>query len=1566
MKKAGKIVAYLLVLVMLASCFTGFGTKSEEVKATDSNGNFVVLEIVPHEDMGTFGYLVAGQEAEFDRTWFTNEITKANSNLKNFMTTNGLWDAASNKSTDYFRTQMGVTKSVDVVVKTPADLEEDSSIIDEADFIVINQTVPSALQASGKTQTAKFYANDFDNWDTILKIFEKIAGVKGNPIPYFIDYQIYYSIVTSNNTNYWVDNIREKEYKNKEIAGFSVSNATQNASGMGYVYADKISLLDREGEAAVTGFGQPSNYVVGYANSSVSIHYYSGSRLFIYKLFRLLATTNPATLYGLYFLTNDDSYGIDIESGDLFGIGPKQENANPTRHNARFPFEYWSEGLLMPWFATNSSGSVTTTMSTMNWFDPKSENPFSDFAKVIGGQKGSGVVYNSTSLGVVKAFNPSSDGGAGGGGSDVPSGDSVNIGVTEVEGVATAVTGAVDASHDSGDGATAAENVTDKNAARALYIYNKTGSDVSNWYIKIHIEGLESFSTYWAENSTVSADLDNDIITITGTGSLSNNGKVLIKFACGAANPFAYYIVLPTPSPTPDPEPDDDFVDVDDDEDYVFLDSFLDVNNDYHPYRFLVITDSSVSGTINRSMIADMVSYANKKGIGLAGGIQIDCISKYHMEDYAIDLNSTYDGIYNGTTGLSTAALSRYNKYTKTSKYTSDGRNKLIKRFKSLLNNSPLGVVYNTTPQEYYTNFLTTFNSFNAGTGGTIQSLVNGDLTVPGDENYINSDSYNATHNSKTLDFDFTVYGGGSTITATLYVDKNHNDLYDDDLAYSIAKADDYSSTNNRHFSDQIPVETVLEANYVGGFGWKIVISDGTNSVSKIGYSAFKKTGNTAKKIKILQVYPTHYKTQYGDQTSGSMLLASNPLLILPTDSERGTTNLSTTYSYNDDYDDLVEHFNNKLQVDTCTTAVDRLLNSSEVDQNPSHKLSLTDGGGTDIIGNASLMQYFIDKLVDYDLSVTRYSVFGFSNACDGSDPQIVYNPKTKKLGVALKESEMTAEQKQNAEKITNPDGSLRYGYTAIKLRLDTTKVTYGGEQVDKWKTETVTWFDGDHPKYLVDSISNKIYGERLSYDYGVKYYGKKVNISTNPESEEWVEGDTILSLTEDFDLLVLGFGFNMDYMGAKALQNIQSYLAANGPTLAGYGTVTLSSNNNLGRGIASYLGMYSDFSDYTSGDDAKKATFLSHVTADNKTSTSVAQPGKSTGCETQMIINDTLFSHYPFRVNQYMMKSNAAQSPMKLDLDTYKDIVVSHAMYMTSGSANNYSNWGDSKENYYLYKKGNITYCGFGDTMANTSTGQQGMTLPLMENVLVVNALVTASNADSGGDADLAWFKITDADRSELQVPIQDDELTKAGVTIWKDAAYTDFDSLGIAGYKKDDDITVAEQALKSGSIVKKTEKIGEVTYTYYYRRIKYKAKSALGEAYLDIKDAKGVSLMGSVKTVGSETVTIPGIKIYKEGESDPINKKNSAGNGQGMYKIDENTVYYLEIPITPTDPIYVKSGSHEKLGFNVSKTVDSDDIDFFNIVLTLYAENESTGNLDVVENHLLTNIRRLVYPLQ
>ena len=190
MKKAERIVSYLLVLALITALLSGLGyAKSDVVEAKADDDTFNVLEIVPVENMATFGYMVAS----WTNSNFASKAAAVSNynNFKSYIQDAGLGtvDGSTLESTDYFNTQvLGLAEDdaldIRVTTTTPSDSDLISKV-NSADFIIINETVPSALRI-GTQKTFNDSGCKFTDAQ-VLAIFKKIAGVGGQtPVPYII------------------------------------------------------------------------------------------------------------------------------------------------------------------------------------------------------------------------------------------------------------------------------------------------------------------------------------------------------------------------------------------------------------------------------------------------------------------------------------------------------------------------------------------------------------------------------------------------------------------------------------------------------------------------------------------------------------------------------------------------------------------------------------------------------------------------------------------------------------------------------------------------------------------------------------------------------------------------------------------------------------------------------------------------------------------------------------------------------------------------------------------------------------------------------------------------------------------------------------------------------------------------------------------------------------------------------------------------------------------------------------------------------------------------------------
>ncbi len=863
------------------------------------------------------------------------------------------------------------------------------------------------------------------------------------------------------------------------------------------------------------------------------------------------------------------------------------------------------------------------------------------------------------------------------------------------------------------------------------------------------------------------------------------------------------------------------------------IESFKNDKNDYHPYRYILTVSDTY--TNNRSVIADMVKEANSKGIGLPNGIEIKCMSSQQFENLNVSPTETYDGVFTNTTDL-------------------------LNNFKSLLGNS-VGVDYITLPTEYYTNFKPSFVNEN----GWASYIGSGDIKVTGNKNYINDDAH---PNKRSLDFKFRLSGADS-YNISLYVDVNGNCKYESTEIITLK-----SAFTGDTFEESVELKQFygdeVGSKFVGAFAWRLVIKGGSKTTVYDGVSAVR-NAEGKNLIKILQIYPTDYSLKYGEDYKYS----SNPALILPTKSEITSIGNVNSLSPVTQFNAVKSTFSGKIKIDVATAGEDH---PTSVSSDQTVNISGSDDTKRNhIIIDSSLFYYYLSKLEDYEIDVTRYSVYKFNNTND-----IVYNANTGRLGLA------------DGEQKTNLNGSLRYGYTYMQLGIGS-----------DYQTKEVTWTEGKLKKYLIDETNSLIYGERSTEDGKVTYYGA---------SEHGANGEPCKGTSEEneFDILMLGFGSTMDYMKDTKITLIKTYLENGGAAFIGNGTVTMAPNNTLGKQIASVIGMKSSSSAQSGYDYVLNAAIPIMVT------------------------NDTILSHYPYSVEKYMRASGGSKQPLELDYSGEDVPVVAFAKYNSGHS--DYGVWGDAKHNYYVYKKGNITFCGFGSTFPKAKIDQVGGIMTLAETLMIVNALVAASRFGSGGIPSDPYMNCIDPDRSVIGETLMEDDYE------WyhfKDSIYTDYDSYGIAKFQASSD-TVFNTPIDSTGM--KPE--GFTDTTTNVRWIPYKAKLATEDG-------------GYVEFFTTDGKKLP-IVMYKYNESTKVfNKLDPVSGTTNKYVIATKGIYYIGVPLDPA--AYSGVGSSTKLGFSIDKNTAANNIDMFAIKMNLKDGDTSTSK--IVETHTIMMIRRVLY---
>ncbi len=1487
MKKAARIVSYLLVFTLVTSLFSAVGGKEQKASANVTAGIFTILEIVPHEDMGTVGYLVPDTAFE---NYYQPKLDADNKVVKDedgntvyvehpevaYMTRGGKSKsqnaAASGSdfykflvdggygtytlhtyvnnagepyeayaySSDYFATNVlapaGASGDIKLLTRTPGTLKQKD--IDAADMIIINETVPNDLKVGTGTYNARFEDDDKFTWEMVYAIFKKIAGVESDPVPYVID-----GSMGRPSAAYWDDvrtyNITNPFVSNKLNTKFSA------------IKADQVDIMENSSELGQELDGNSYNHM--------------GSNKPSFKLFKLLSAINPATLYGLYFVYNDDSYGIDPITGDLIVTGVE---ANSLVHVYALgdKYSWWGDKYLWPLYLGNSSGTYdySYAMSQMNWLDSASWDYTNGFRYVIGkdenDSKGNGIAYKD-GKGIFSLFSASS----GGGGVDLSS------------------------FNDIGD------NVSVTYSSGNFSITNKTSASYNNWKVSFKVSGLSDFA-YYGSDYQVHATKSGNVITFYSSekpfgpsgltslgGNLNPNNITIVHPGSGSSLTEIAQVVKNIADGT--------------------------VSNDYHPYNYLIVTghngSSSVGASVNRSVIAEMVNYANENGKGLVGGLRVDCVSDLNFAGLSGDFSPNYDSVF--VVDSSTT------------------RDTITDQFETDFDTGYVGVSYSKLPAEYYSGINMKFRNQDGA-----QYYPTGTNSIPGNKNFINDDDYPA---KRSLDFKFKIIGSG-TYEVKVYVDKNGDDVFAESESVTLSP----TSEGGKVYDTYADLNTLLEKDFVGGFAWKLVITPlgGSHKITKVGYSAIRKTGNGTHTIKILQIVPTDYTSYWGTERTGDT--TTNPFLLIPTKSEVAaagkitekfpsilatmTVDSTEGYKYSDSF---LGHFSGKMSVRTSNlnltsskynTSTGAFTGStSDVPASMSTLTYSTDKRSQNILSNAALLEYYIENLSDFDIDCDRYSVYDFNKAV--FDDEIVYYPISKKIGKTT-DIPIINDNADDAHK-------QRYLYDPAILGVNT--------------TDTVNWGGTSKKKYLADEATGWIYGERESTPDTFKYYG----------ANEGGKTGTLATKKEIYDLVVIGFGSDMDYMSTKAIDTLADYIdqtKGDGNVLIGNGVVTYSPNNTLGNRLRNMIGM-----------------------SDTKIRNAYGQNGKyEIGAQNSMITNDTLYAHYPYKVAHYFKTTASLTQFYSLDLS--KNPVVSFAKYASDQSAigsmeNSFSNWGDVANNYYLYKYGNITFCGFGQTMANPGTGQRGGVLSLTEDVMLVNALVISSKFRADGFNGRAFFDCIDVDRSVLMsAALEDDELYNTNLANIQqhaeDAVYTDYNSFGLAASVENGtfvfDQTLSDGAMNSLSI-RPSELGDKVDSNTSVRWIPYMPTiaDASYNLVLETKDGKPLALDIYEYDKNSKTLKNSG---------NPISANTSTTDTQiaGAYKV-KNNIYFIGVPLYRSG--YPSGTDYDGLGFELGSDTGTDytNSDTFEIVLKLYTKVDD--NLRMVESHDLTMVRRVVYPV-
>lgn len=255
------------------------------------------------------------------------------------------------------------------------------------------------------------------------------------------------------------------------------------------------------------------------------------------------------------------------------------------------------------------------------------------------------------------------------------------------------------------------------------------------------------------------------------------------------------------------------------------------------------------------------------------------------------------------------------------------------------------------------------------------------------------------------------------------------------------------------------------------------------------------------------------------------------------------------------------------------------------------------------------------------------------------------------------------------------------------------------------------------------------------------------------PDSDPYkikIDGNTITYLNPDTrseqvtcDLLMLGF---CDYMlpqnstvsstsnTAKAIDAIANYISSNGSVFVGGGVLVPNENDYFTKKLMNACGLdrYGVSSGSSTSGVPGYTTFGSFYNTGNDAAAELMKTNKGT------IVS------YPYTIPDFTQGANAKVQTFQTNVDKVNsndqnDISVFFCMTNIINSADNYVGFnarGDVVNNYYLFKKGNLTYSavGFNELSASQMYGMKATVIKLPEAALLVNAIVASTSGDPHG----------------------------------------------------------------------------------------------------------------------------------------------------------------------------------------------------------------------------------------
>lgn len=240
-----------------------------------------------------------------------------------------------------------------------------------------------------------------------------------------------------------------------------------------------------------------------------------------------------------------------------------------------------------------------------------------------------------------------------------------------------------------------------------------------------------------------------------------------------------------------------------------------------------------------------------------------------------------------------------------------------------------------------------------------------------------------------------------------------------------------------------------------------------------------------------------------------------------------------------------------------------------------------------------------------------------------------------------------------------------------------------------------------------------------------------------------------------DCDLLIMGLCRGMTpFTSNSAINALRTYIITKAlPTYVGGGCINNDCEDQLTALLREALGQ-------------DRYGIISSSSKDNKQGYTYSGPENEYGVTAPHRIvrtNEASMTTYPYTI-PYLNRSADVRQPMyQLALDgttsADSDITVFYSL-MNTNYTGAYGGQGDVINDYYIYKKGNITFCAFG-----FNEGQRGATsavIKLPEAALIVNSIISSTNTVPNPDDDetptAPNIVVTNPDRSEVTDPASTD----------------------------------------------------------------------------------------------------------------------------------------------------------------------------------------------------------------